>query len=42
MPEIEMTVSEQILLEKCRETELLCKELYECGRVITVNIFIIT
>ncbi|MSN25702.1 MAG: rubrerythrin [Geobacter sp.] len=29
MPEIIMTMSEQILLEKCRETELLCKELYE-------------
>jgi len=24
-----MTLSEQILLEKCREIELLCKELYE-------------
>jgi len=24
-----MTISEQLLLEKCREVELLCKELYE-------------
>lgn len=28
MPELIMGISEQILLEKCREVELLCKELY--------------
>lgn len=28
MPGIDMTISEQILLEKCRDIELLCKELY--------------
>lgn len=29
-----MTISEQILLEKCREIEFLCKELYEYFAVI--------
>lgn len=29
MSGITMTISEQILLEKCREIELLCKELYD-------------
>jgi len=29
MPPDSMTISEQRLLEKCREIELLCKELYE-------------
>ncbi len=29
MPVINMTISEQILLEKCREVEMLCKELYD-------------
>lgn len=29
MSGINMTISEQILLEKCREIELLCKELYD-------------
>lgn len=29
MAEISMTISEQKMLEKCREIELLCKELYD-------------
>jgi rubrerythrin len=29
MSGVTMTISEQILLEKCREIELLCKELYD-------------
>lgn len=29
MVEMSMTISEQIMLEKCREIELLCKELYD-------------
>ncbi len=29
MSGINMTISEQILLEKCREIELLCKQLYD-------------
>lgn len=29
MPEMIMTISEQILLEKCRQIELLCKDLYD-------------
>lgn len=29
MPEISAKISDQILLEKCREIELLCKDLYE-------------
>ncbi|MDA8414226.1 MAG: hypothetical protein M0023_10630 [Desulfobacteraceae bacterium] len=29
MPNDSMTISEQLLLEKCREIELLCKELYD-------------
>ena len=30
MSDTTMTVSDQVLLEKCRDVELLCKELYDC------------